>query len=338
MRRTFAAYSTELRPHHQGGQSRITVRFRYAATRLALRERLTAFGNRLECTRNGLWFCDSMSRPLISKKTRQEFREYFVGTTLRQIEMAFDAADVPFDGEHQPSVGGERRSLVEQYYHAVDWHNWTDVRKVLEVYENVLVELSVEAESADAWAETAGKRLNSLVTWLRKDGYEFESGKLILVDGATHLEAVIAVAARFDAPELHRQLDRIRAAVDEDPGLAIGTAKELLETTCKTILHDRAVEIASSADISELVKETRRTLELMPEDIPESARGAQVVKRLLSNLGSVAQGLAELRNLYGTGHGRHGKGRGPGPRHARLAVGAAAALATFLFETHEERP
>jgi hypothetical protein len=75
----------------------------------------------------------------------------------------------------------------------------------------------------------------------------------------------------------------------------------------------------------------------VPEDIPESAKGADAIKRLLGNLGQVSQGIAELRNLYGTGHGKDGTFRGLGPRHARLAVGAATTLATFLFETHESR-
>jgi hypothetical protein len=46
--------------------------------------------------------------------------------------------------------------------------------------------------------------------------------------------------------------------------------------------------------------------------------------------------LAELRGLYGTGHGKDGKTQGVKPRHAKLAVGAAATLTTFLFETHKE--
>lgn len=50
------------------------------------------------------------------------------------------------------------------------------------------------------------------------------------------------------------------------------------------------------------------------------------------------QGMAELRNLYGTGHGPSAKtNRGIQPRHARLATGVAATLASFLFETHLER-
>ena len=74
-----------------------------------------------------------------------------------------------------------------------------------------------------------------------------------------------------------------------------------------------------------------------PEDIPDAARGANAVRRLVSSLGTVAQAVSELRNLYGTGHEREGLAQGLRPRHARLAVGAASTLATFLLETHEER-
>ena len=53
---------------------------------------------------------------------------------------------------------------------------------------------------------------------------------------------------------------------------------------------------------------------------------------------AMAQSLAELRNLYGTGHGKDGKSKGLAARHAKLAVGAAATVAVFLFETHKDRP
>lgn len=125
--------------------------------------------------------------------------------------------------------------------------------------------------------------------------------------------------------------------METDPGLAIGTAKELVETVCKTILTERGVAVESGWDMPRLVKETRQALTLLPPDVDDSAKGADAVKRVLSNLGSIVSGLAELRNLYGTGHGKHGKAKGVQPRHARLAVGAAAALSTFLFETHEAR-
>ncbi len=75
----------------------------------------------------------------------------------------------------------------------------------------------------------------------------------------------------------------------------------------------------------------------VPESIPDSAKGADSIRRVLGNLATVTQGLAEIRNLYGTGHGKEGKRRGLAPRHARLAVGAATTLVTFLFDTHRAR-
>jgi hypothetical protein len=132
------------------------------------------------------------------------------------------------------------------------------------------------------------------------------------------------------------QIRRMESAVESDPSLAIGTAKELIETCCKTILSERGKPVTGTPDISTLTKVTLKELKLIPEGIHETTRGADVIKRLLSNLGTIGNGLAELRGLYGTGHGKHGSTTGLGARHAKLAVGAAATLTVFLFETHKE--
>ena len=270
---------------------------------------------------------------LISKKTRTELREYFVSTSLREIQTEFDAADVPFADDYVPNVSGQRRSLVEQYYHAVDWSKWADVRKILTVYENVLASLEDQGENGNEWAENNFK---SLKKWIERDGFKYENGKLSQVGKHHGLEHIIDAVSAFDLPELHRQIQRMQSAVEDDPGLAIGTAKELVESVCKTILEQRQIPFTEDADIGQLVKETRKALGLIPESIPNSAKGAESIRRLLSNLGNVAQGLGELRNLYGTGHGKGGATKGLSPRHARLAVGTAATLSTFLFETHLE--
>lgn len=62
----------------------------------------------------------------------------------------------------------------------------------------------------------------------------------------------------------------------------------------------------------------------------------ETIRRLLSNLATITSGIAELRNSYGTGHGKAASSKGLGPRHAKLAVGAASTLAVFLAETHRE--
>ncbi len=276
---------------------------------------------------------------LISKKTRTEFREYFVGTTLRIISDEFDAADVPIDSDYTPLESGQRRSLVEQYYHAVNFSSWRDVQKVLRVYENVLLELEerIKHPTYGKKDEYAEKQLSLLLRCLQRDGFVFADSRITPTTHNPTIEELSESAATLDNRVLRQQIDRIRNAIEDDPDLAIGTAKELLETTCRSILADYGVTADPGWDVTRLVKETRGALKLVPEDIPDSAKGAEIIKRMLSNLGQVSQGLAELRNLYGTGHGKDGQFRGLGPRHARLAVGCATTLATFLFETHEVR-
>jgi hypothetical protein len=141
-----------------------------------------------------------------------------------------------------------------------------------------------------------------------------------------------------DAGYVAQQITRMEAAVQNDPGLAIGTAKELVETCCRTILVARGVEIPRNPDLPRLVKLTSLELELTPADIPERAKAADTIKRLLSNLATITQGISELRNHYGTGHGKEASARGLSSRHAKLAVGAASTLAVFLIETHRAPP
>jgi len=157
-----------------------------------------------------------------------------------------------------------------------------------------------------------------------------------LLAGKVNLNPLKKSVIVFDAKHLAGQIQRMEQSIDTDPPLAIGTAKELVETCCKTILAERDKQVSKSPKMPTLIKETLKELKLVPDGVPESARGSDTVRRLLQNLGTIGNNLAELRGLYGTGHGKHGKEEGLLPRHAKLAVGAASTLATFLFDTHKE--
>lgn len=157
-----------------------------------------------------------------------------------------------------------------------------------------------------------------------------------LLSGQVNLDHLKNTVVMFDAKHLAEQIRRIEQSIHDDPALAIGTAKELIETCCKTILAQRGVTISGTPDIPTLTKMTLKELQLVPEGVHDQARGGDVIKRILSNLGTIGNGLSELRGLYGTGHGKAGNYGGLSTRHAKLAVGAASSLATFLFDTHLE--
>src|ERR1043165_6511728 len=55
-----------------------------------------------------------------------------------------------------------------------------------------------------------------------------------LLGAAPSLSPLKEIATAFNAQHLAEQVRRMEAAIHSDPALAIGTAKELIETCCKT--------------------------------------------------------------------------------------------------------
>ena len=270
---------------------------------------------------------------LISLATRKEFREWMTGWVLRQIDEEFQNAGLHVDPYYESTMQGERRRLIDTYYHAVDFTDWGQVNRLLKVYETVID----QAES------TNSEQLPKFIKCLSRDGFIYEEHRILPKGGHLALKGISQIAIHFDASYINTQVARIEASVDSDPALAIGSAKELVETCCKTILSERGVVVEEFMDLPKLVKVTLKELKLAPEDVKapkketDTAKKAEeAMKRLLQNLGGIAGSLAELRNLLGTGHGPDGKVKGPKPHHAKLAAGAATTFVMFLFESHRE--
>jgi hypothetical protein len=246
-----------------------------------------------------------MHGPILSQKTRIEFREYFVGKTLREIRDAFDSGGVLCDLEYQPAVAGERRSLVEQYYHTVDWRDWRSVRKVIAVYRDEIRELQAPSFHTNSdWREKTAARL---LHWLATDGFQWIDGELVHAKRGALFHDLTQAAHKFEWSHLSEQLQRIEDAVETDPWLAIGPAKELIETVCKTVLEERGKPVAGTPDIPTLTKTLLKELNLVPEGIKDGARGADIIKSILRSLGTIGNDLGQLRGLYGLATARREK-------------------------------
>ena len=109
-----------------------------------------------------------------------------------------------------------------------------------------------------------------------------------------------SVADALDAAWMQKEIERLENAVDRDPALAIGTAKELVESCCKTVLTKRGGAYASGADLPTLTKLVAKELGLAPEGITDAAKGAETIRLILRNLAVLTQHLSELRGLYGS--------------------------------------
>jgi AbiJ N-terminal domain 3/Abortive infection C-terminus len=156
--------------------------------------------------------------------------------------------------------------------------------------------------------------------------------------GTPHqLEEAKRVADRLTGPYIAQQVRRLQEAADADAELAIGTAKEFLESICKTILAERGIPAGRNDDLPGIVRATVKSVEIVPPELSSQPQLEKTLTVLLNNLGSIGNQLAELRNQYGTGHGRSTDHVGLPARHAKLAIGAAATLAVFLYESHEAK-
>lgn len=225
---------------------------------------------------------------------------------------------------------------VERAGTHLDHHDWSRpdvVQRLLELLSHIFGERTahgVGIDNSEVWHRI-------ITTLANRDGVAWDGDRFVSRKSATLLHLAEKVQA-FNQDSVHREVDRLLANVDSDPDDVLTSAKCLIESVCRAILADFGQQPGSNMpEFGQLTRQTFSQLRLLPDQVSYQTKGAEVVKRILQNMGSVLQGLAELRNLYGDSHGKGPGNKGLEPRHARLAASLAGSLATFLLETHEQR-
>jgi hypothetical protein len=266
---------------------------------------------------------------LVSGATRRAFQESYVRlSVLGQIEADFDDAGVERRAlPPNKIVSGARRSLVEEYYTSVDWTDYGAVRRVLDAFEVHLLRIH----------DFSPEEHEKLLKLLKRDHLGVEDSRITLPAHESALDDLVDQKLTVDLAHLRTNIQRIRTAIADDPALAIGSSKELVEATCKAILSECGETPPEKAEITDLVALVLERLDLLAKNVSAEKKGGQSIRKVLGSLAQVVQGLAELRNLYGSGHGKGPNERGLTARHARLCAGAASTLATFLMETAVQR-
>jgi len=265
------------------------------------------------------------------------------------LSRIWDLNSMPsYDGRFENAAGDIWQHTVNNYDWGDDWIFEDDRFNIMRGDDEIFLRFLCETIHPVVRSETTEcKKLCQLYNnCLKNDGYEIIektriSGKALYIGrfiGTAVSPGINNAKELFsgtDVGYISQQITRMETAVNQDPELAIGTSKELVEACCKSILHECNISFSKRDNLLKLVKKTVTQLELTPENIPNQAKASGTIKRLLSNLATITQGIAELRNSYGTGHGKINISKGLQPRHAKLAVGAASTLSVFLAETHK---
>ena len=162
----------------------------------------------------------------------------------------------------------------------------------------------------------------------------------VIFDNLSNIPSIIDVqiksaAANFSNEYIKSQFQLMAQFQKENPTEAIGKAKELIESCCITILERCGKTIEKKWDYNRLVTETRKLLQITPNDIKDNIPEAETMRSLLGSLATIANNIAQLRNVYGSGHGKSDSYKGLQERHAKLAIGCSMTLVNFLWDSFE---
>jgi len=267
-----------------------------------------------------------MTRDLISKTTRNEFRELLAGYTLREIEMTFDAGGF-ISPTNYPPVGGQRRSLVEGYYANIDFTSASHVKGLLAVYEEIIENLTQAAERRPEHNHPA--TINALLRRMERDGFRCQDGHFVsetLNLAIVHAPSLVQLTEESIQEHVYKARHKI---ANGDPAGAIANAYTLVEEFLKQFLRKTGTASnESEGDIRALYKAVTAPLHLDPKG--ESLEN--YLKEILEGLQRQIGGLFELANKASN---RHARRYNPAPHHAKLATNAALTLCEFLLDSHK---
>lgn len=262
-----------------------------------------------------------------------------------------------FDLKGLPSKDDDRfnNAYDDIYQHMVrntDWDlNWiyTDPRiNLLHCEDDIYLRFLAETLHPIVRSQVEVSKLLAIYNkHLDADGFEIAqtdemSGQPVFsgrqkVIGQAHLtEKKAEIKKYLNTAYVNGKITTMHDAITKDTDLAIGTAKELLETTCKSILKQKGVAIDSDWTLPQLLKTTTTNLDFTPKEAADPAKAEKAIRQILGGIASIVHGVAELRNGYGTGHGKEADFKGLEIKYAKLLVGVVSEVVILYLATNGE--
>jgi len=259
-----------------------------------------------------------------------------------------------FDLKALPSNDSRYTNAYDDIAQHTSWNDWDEAWYLVDPRINVLyspdelyirfIELSVHPTARNNTYEIE-KAVRLYNQHLEADGYALYkdseiSGRPIYKISVLSAGSSVAAAGKanikkhLDTPYVNAKIKLMHESVKSDPGLAIGTAKELIETTCISILKQRGVTPDKDWTVSQLIKNTNKVLSFTPSEAEDAKKAEASISTILSGINQIITGVTELRNAYGTGHGKDANFKGLEPMYAQLAVDAVSAVSILYLNVN----
>jgi hypothetical protein len=178
--------------------------------------------------------------------------------------------------------------------------------------------------------EAGRKKIRAVLARYR---LSYHTGGLVLgAANALPTKSLTEVLKDRDLFEVDKEFERSLAHVQSDPPASVAAACSILESLFKVYIGDNGLEMPNDQSLKPLWKTASKHLGFDPSVVED-----EDLKKILSGMTSVVDGIRSLRTHRSTAHGQ---GRRPyriQSRHARLAIHASHTLVTFVLETWDER-
>jgi len=208
----------------------------------------------------------------------------------------------------------------------------TEVDDPTAVLGKVLEEF-MEADRSGYYGASQAAGRKRIAGILGKCGLSYRAGGQIFGAGnALPTKSLKDVLTNRDMVGVDKEFERALANVDTDSPAAITAACSILESLFRVYIDDNVLDMPNEQSLKPLWKIVSKHLGLDPAAVEDDD-----LKKILSGMHSVVDGIGSLRTHAGSAHGQGRRGYKPQARHARLAVHASHTLVVFIIETWDAR-
>jgi hypothetical protein len=181
-------------------------------------------------------------------------------------------------------------------------------------------------------ADTKKEFKRKIEAILSRCNLTYIAGGIISDGSSTPSRSLAELIKGRDIPSIDAEFTRALANVNSEPREAVSAACNILESIFKTYITDENLEMPQKQDLQNVWKVVRSDLGFEPGLLQDDD-----LKRILSGVLSVVDGIGAFRTHASSAHGEGRKVYKLKPRHARLAIHSAHTIALFVLETWDER-
>jgi hypothetical protein len=167
---------------------------------------------------------------------------------------------------------------------------------------------------------------------LERCNLQYISGGFISDGNSAPSRSLSELIKGRDIPSIEAEFNRALANVNSEPREAVSAACNILESVFKVYIADEGLDLPQKQDLQNVWKVVRADLGFDPSRIEDDD-----LKKILSGILSVVDGIGAFRTHASSAHGQGRKFYTIKPRHARLAIHSAHTFALFVLETWDEK-